>query len=274
MSFDVTFPGDKYSNEAELGTALNGWCSKYVFQKEQGDTGYVHWQCRVSLIKKRRMAEVLTIIVPKVGGHWSPTSSKVHAAGSFNYVLKEDTKLAGPWTEKSFLDPPKLTRQLKIFMAQEKRAWQSGLENMIRIEDDRKIILIYDTVGNSGKSIFAEYLEYHRLALELPPLRAFEDLLQFAYGFDDQKAYLVDMPRAMKKDKLSEFYSGLECLKNGVVWDKRYAAKKRRMDRPQVVVFTNTLPAWEFMSIDRWSCWKMSTNYSLISFAPGEGAAL
>ena len=108
--FDVTIPGDLYPNEVEVAKALNGWCKKYVFQKEQGDTGYVHWQCRVSLIKKRRMAEVLTIIVPKIGGHWSPTNNKVHAAGSFNYVMKEDTKIDGPWTEQSFMDPPKLTR--------------------------------------------------------------------------------------------------------------------------------------------------------------------
>ena len=117
------------------------------------------------------------------------------------------------------------------------------------------------------------------LALELPALRQFEDLLQFAYRFENQKAYLVDMPRAMKKDKLSEFYSGLECLKNGVVWDKRYAAKKRsrRMDRPQIIVFTNTLPAWEFMSKDRWACYEMDDDYTLTSFSVesgGTGVAL
>jgi hypothetical protein len=147
------------------------------------------------------------------------------------------------------------------------RPWQNQLEASIQETDDRSIKMIYDEVGNSGKSIFAEYLEYKGLAFELPPLRAFEDLMQFAFGFKDQKCYLVDMPRALKKDKLSEFYSGLECLKNGVVWDKRYAAKKRRMDRPQIVVFTNVLPAFEFMSADRWVVYKMETDFSLSIYA-------
>ncbi|AXQ65784.1 MAG: replication associated protein [Cressdnaviricota sp.] len=269
--FDITFPLERYENELELGKGLNGWCSKYVFQKEKSDSGYEHWQCRVQLVKKRRVSEVLNMISPVIGGHWSPTCNKTHHSNSFNYVMKEDTKVAGPWTEKSFMDPPVLTRQLKAFMEKEKRGWQEDVEEIVRQVDDRKITLIYDTIGNSGKSIFAEYLEYHRLALELPPLRQFEDLLQFAYGFENQKAYLVDMPRAMKKDKLSEFYSGLECLKNGVVWDKRYAAKKRRMDRPQIIVFTNTLPEWTFMSKDRWACYEMDDDYTLSPFQIDSG---
>ena len=182
--------------------------------------------------------------------------------------MKGDTRIEGPWTEKDMADPPVLTRQIKEFQAKEMHGWQKGLINMISVEDDRSIIFIYDTKGNSGKSIFAEYLEYKQLAFKLPMMRSFEDIMQFGYYFPDQKCYLIDMPRAMKKDKLSEFYSGIECLKNGLVWGKRYTAKKRRMDRPQIVVFSNSLPAWDFMSPDRWSCWLMTDNKCLRSFQP------
>jgi hypothetical protein len=123
--------------------------------------------------------------------------------------------------------------------------------------------LIHDTIGNSGKSIMSEYLEYNSLAFEIPPLTGMEDIMQFCMGFKSQKVYLVDMPRAMKKDKLAGFYSGLESLKNGYIYDKRYAAKRRRFDRPQVIVFTNVMPEWKFMSLDRWEPWTMQPDHSL-----------
>lgn len=60
------------------------------------------------------------------------------------------------------------------------------------------------------------------------------------------------MPRGMKKDKLGEFYAGIEIIKNGVAYDKRYTAKKIRFDRPNIFVFTNMLPVFELLSKDRW----------------------
>lgn len=67
----------------------------------------------------------------------------------------------------------------------------------------------------------------------------------------------------MKKDKLGQFYAGLECLKNGYMYDKRYSFKRRRIDRPQIWVFTNTLPAWELMSMDRWQVYEMTADFRL-----------
>jgi len=165
---------------------------------------------------------------------------------------------------KNWAEEPVETRQLRAFMAKPLRDWQTVLLARIQQEDDRKIIMVHDDVGNSGKSIFSEFLEYKKLALGLPPLRNMGDLMQFAFGFTNQKCYLINMPRAIKKDKLSDFYSGIECLKNGVVWDKRYAAKKRRMDRPQIVVFTNIAPKWEFMPADRWEVYEMQADHSML----------
>lgn len=263
--FDVTIPKNEYNSHSELGLALKEWCKSFVFQLEKGEkTGYEHWQCRVRLIKKKRLNEVIEQIAPTIKGHWTATCKSVHKANSFNYVMKGDTRLEGPWEDKDFINPPKLTRQLKTFLEHELRPWQKFLMDKIIIPDDRKIMFIYDNIGNSGKSIFAEFLEYKGVACELPPLRAFEDLMQFAAGLQDQKCYLIDMPRALKKDKLSEFYSGIECLKNGILWDKRYSAQKRRQDRPNIVVFANELPAFEFMSKDRWCVMQMTINLSLI----------
>lgn len=242
-------------------TTLNGWCKKWVFQKEKSDSGYVHWQGRISLMKKKRLKEMKQIPLP--GIHWSPTNNKVHEGQTFNYVMKADTRVEGPWSDEDYEEPPPLTRQLKYFLDQKLRKWQELLAEMIKKPDDRSIILIVDTIGNSGKSIFAEYLEYKGDAWEMPPFRLMEDIMQCAMCIKAQNCYLIDMPRAMKKDKLSEFYAGLEALKNGVCYEKRYRFKKRRMDRPQIVVFTNKDPCWEYMSMDRWEVYDMQSDHSL-----------
>ena len=65
------------------------------------------------------------------------------------------------------------------------------------------------------------------------------------------------MPRGMKKDKLADFYAGIEVIKNGVAYDKRYNAKKIYFDRPRVFVFTNMLPCFDLMSKDRWNVWTL-----------------
>lgn len=246
----------------KVANALNGWCKKWVFQKEEcPETKKPHFQCRVSLVKKKRLDEI-TSQVP-LNGHWTPTNKTVHKGQNFNYVMKEDTRIEGPWKDSDYTEPPPFTRQLRYFAEQPLRPWQDDVLKWCEEEDDRSIKMIYDTIGNSGKSIMAEYLEFKEKAFELPPMRVMEDIMQFVYSFNNQKVYLIDMPRAMKKDKLGEFYAGLECLKNGVCYDKRYCGKKRRFDRPQIIVFTNVLPEWSLMSTDRWEAYEMQSGYSL-----------
>lgn len=235
-------------------TVFKGWAKKWCFQREAGDeNGYDHWQCQISLIKKRRLQEILPKLV-NAGlkfGKMSPLS----AEGRENiYCMKEDTKIEGPWKDTD-PDPPPFTKQLE--QIQELYPWQKTIITMLKDWDARSIDVIYDPVGNIGKSGFCEYLEYHGHAYEIPMMRLMEDIMQCVYDVPTHKCYLIDMPRAMKKDKLFDFYSGIECLKNGQVYDKRYKFKKRRMNRPRVFIFTNNVPPESMMSRDRWDVWQV-----------------
>ena len=269
--FDITISRekykDKYENWEDLHKKLIGWCSHFAFQLERGESGYEHWQCRVQLIHKKTCAAMLSDIIPAIGGNWQVTSNGVHTGPKhFSYVTKEDTRIDGPWDDTSLVqEKPPLTRQLQRFMEHEFYPWQATCWKLVQEEDDRWIHLFFDEVGNVGKSVFLEFLEYQGLAFEMPPLRHLEDIMEFAHSFPPQKAYIIDMPRGMKKDKLADFYAGLETMKNGVTYDKRYVGKKRRMDRPQIMVFTNTLPAFEFMSMDRWRIHVLQRDKSIIS---------
>lgn len=251
----------------EFQRFLNEWAKKWTFQKEAGGTtGYEHYQARLHLHVKQRENEIIAKTAhlwPGKSRRWSITSKTCHQGQDFNYVMKADTRIEGPWTDKDFEEPPKLTRQLRDFAGKELYAWQAQVKAWCYEEDDRSIKLVYDSNGNAGKSIFAEYLEYHGLAYEIPPFRQMEEIMQVVMSIKDKKAYLIDMPRGMKKDKLGEFYSGLEALKNGIAYEKRYHFKKKRMDRPQVIVFTNMLPAFEFLSLDRWQVFEMMPDHTL-----------
>lgn len=268
--FTLKFQDERWE---EIGKWLNGWAKKWAFQLETAinqETGepYVHWQGRISLIKKKRKNELLSQL--KREGwpfHWSPTSKEVHDGTSFNYVLKEDTRTDGPWKDSDYEEPPPFTWQLQYFFDNHKNNLdsyqQSILDYLKNGHEMRKIWCIIDEGGYSGKSLFAEYLEYEKLAYEMPPFTCSEDIMQCCMSITEQSAYLIDMPRAMKKDKLGQFYSGIESLKDGKAYDKRYCFKKRRMNRPKIIVFTNTLPDLSMLTGDRWCLWKIDRKKQL-----------
>lgn len=274
--FDLTVPVKPEFGKNETMKFLVEWSKKWAFQAERAKPtdknpdGYLHFQCRVSLFSKKRIGELIqqTKELLPAGHHWSITSTEVHKGQNFNYVMKADSREPGPdngpWTDKDYEEPPVLTRQLREFATKTPHPWQLQCIAMAKELDDRSIKLIVDQHGDAGKSILAEKMEYDGIAYEIPPMRMMEDIMQCVQAINPKKCYLIDLPRGMKKEKLSDFYSGLESLKNGVSYDKRYSFKKRRMDRPQVIVFTNTYPDWLLMSADRWEVWDMQPDKSLL----------
>ena len=256
--YDFRWNADDLTPEIIKGY-LEGVAKRYVFQLEEGDTGYLHYQGRLSLIKKRRKNEALRLFVAPPN-YFEPTSKPEFLRGDAFYQQKKDTRVSGPWTDKDEIKI--LTKQLVLFKGMTLRPYQEAIYKECSKFDMRKINLIWDTTGNCGKSILSEFLEYEGLAEEIPPFRLMDDIFAWVCSRPIKKAYLVDMPRGMKKDRLGDFYSGIEVVKNGVAYDKRYTAKKKRFDRPRIFVFTNCLPNLELMSQDRWVIWKINKDYS------------
>lgn len=230
-------------------------CKKWGFQLEEGKSGYKHWQGRISLRKKKSLSSLISLFksYPQWEGvHFSPTANA--NTKNFNYVFKDDTRIAGPWcdTDEEDIVP---TKQMIMFNSWELYPYQAKLEKLASEFCLRSIDFIYDQDGNIGKSLFSEYMEGKKLAEEVPPFRLMDDIFQWVASRPIKPCYIFDMPRGMKKDKLADFYSGIEIIKNGVAFDKRYAAKKIRFDRPRIFIFSNTLPMFNLMSKDRWKVW-------------------
>lgn len=261
VGFDVTISCAKEENYMEVGKALAPIFKKFVFQQEEGEGGYKHWQVRGHLFKQKTEAQAINQFADKLwNGHWSVTSTAVHSSnGKFNYCMKEDSRIDGPWKEgdEAWDEAPVATKQLKEMMEKPLLPFQEKIIEIAKQWDTRLIHVVICKQGNVGKSMLCELMEFKKLAYEIPPMNDMQDIMQCCMGIRPQKCYLIDMPKAMKKEKLAGFYAGLESLKNGVCYDKRYAFKKRRMDRPQIIVFTNCHPDSDLLSADRWKIWNI-----------------
>lgn len=263
--YDFRFNGEKLTPD-DIRKALGGIAKKFVFQKEQGDSGYIHYQGRLSLIKKRRKMEALKLFTDNPPNYFEPTCNPEYYTGEAFYQMKEDTRIEGPFKDTD--EKITMTRQLEIFGKYEMYPYQKSLYTKSTQFCMRTIDLLYDPNGNIGKSIFSEFMESQGLAEEVPPYRLMDDIFQWVCTRPVKKCYIIDMPRGMKKDKLGDFYSGIEVIKNGVAYDKRYNAKKIRFDRPRIFVFSNALPEFSLMSKDRWRVHTINENKELVDFQP------
>jgi hypothetical protein len=199
---------------------------------------------------------------PLQGAHVSITSNKCNKANDiYYYVNKIDTRVDGtkPYTDKD-PPPPPLTKQLKIFMQEPLAPWMRTLYNEMIKFDMRHINIIYDPKGGKSKSLFIEYCQYKGIATQIPLYRSYEDITSFVCSYkaqgNDTDCYMIDMPRGIRKDRLDEFYSGIESLKDGFLADKRHKATILRIDRPGIFIFTNQIPTQiQELSMDRWIIW-------------------
>lgn len=238
---------------------------KWAFQLETANDGYVHYQGRFSLKAKSRWPKKAFDDAGFKAIHLTVTS-KENRDNDW-YVTKSETWTAGPWKDTDPV-PPKLTHQLVLH--QEKgdlHAWEASLLVIARTWTMRDINVVV-AKGGEGKSLFCEFMEYNSNAYEIPPFNDWKDMARVCFDVPDQKCYLIDMPRAMNKFKLQGFYAGVETLKNGTVFDERYTFKKRRMDRPQIIVFTNIKPDVTWMTRDRWIFHTISDTQTLVPLLP------
>ena len=273
--FDITLSKKKGDEEGLttyklLAYRLSSLAKKFVFQLEKGDEdGYIHWQIRLSLHKRQTCSHVHKNLIPHLPGHWSVTSNEVHDSGNqFNYVMKIDSRIDGPWSDLDNIPPPAtLTPQLTNYWAYQRYPWQIDIERISQEYNERHLHYVYDPHYNSGKSILCEDLEYRDLACEIPGIYSLaEDICQFTFCQQVSKCYLFDLPAAMKKEKMHQMYMALEMIKNGLLFDKRYKGVKKRIPRPAMIIFANNLPKMELMAPDRWIIWYVTPDKRLVRY--------
>jgi len=250
--FDFTLKSENIDRQ-HLHTFLEGIAKKFVYQLEEGSSGYHHYQGRISLFNKKRIGEVITHH-PYPGIHWSMTSTE--GSKTMSYVMKKDGRIEGPWSDQD-PKPIYIPRQIREFESLEPYPWQKQVTEIASTYDTRTINVIYDKDGNNGKTTFRMHLQVHALARSIPFCNDYKDVLRMVMDLPTSKCYFFDLPRAITKEKLFQFWSAIETIKDGYAYDDRYSFKEKFFDSPQVFVITNSPPDCQLMSRDRWCIWKI-----------------
>lgn len=223
---------DSYSPE-ELWKILKEVCKEFYFQLEKGSEGYLHYQGVLSLKNKKYMEGVKNII-GKQSVHLEPVRDLKKLV---NYCQKEDTRVSGPWSIQSTW-----IRTISSF-----RDWQQNLIEFIKDKpDDRTILWYSDPIGSAGKTQMAKYLAVHRKAIVLNNAKTSD----IAYAIPDNPEIVIfDLSRS-NEGHIN--YGAIEQVKNGLVFSAKYESKMKYFNSPHVVVFANTEPDYDQMSLDRW----------------------
>lgn len=267
--------GTEYSKD-DVSKMLQPLCKNYVFQKEKSETGYLHFQGRIRLIKKSIKSTLLKHFkdydladVPS----FSPTSGQVFQTKNFNYVLKSETRVEGPFTDKDFIpeklkEPEYIPRQYR-YAYDEFYDWQKKIYDDSLVFDTRTINVIVDTKGNVGKSTIANIIAIKKNGLIIPNVDDSEKIIYSVCNILQSKnvrdviPIFVDMPRAMSKLTLNNFYSAIETIKSGRLYDIRYKYTEWLIDSPVIWVFTNEYPDVSLLSRDRWKVWTITDDKKL-----------
>lgn len=241
---------------ATVADVLKSLCRQWCFQKEVGELrGTPHFQGRLCLKEKMRLQTLKNKLKGTCleGCHLSPTSAA--NKGNTFYVMKETSRVDGPWSEKSSsCYIPTRVRNFVPFR------WQQKLIDISVENDDRKIHVVYDPAGGTGKSTLMTYMVTHGKAECIPPMKDHKDIMRMVMNLPKKGCYFVDLPRASDKRHMVNMWAALETVKSGMAYDDRYEFRREFFEPPNIVVFTNVIPDRALLSEDRWVVWSIEGN--------------
>ncbi len=230
-------------------TLLKQYCKSWCFQQEECPTTLKkHFQGRFSLKVKERISGV----IKKFPGCSISITCDENKDNNF-YVSKEDTRIDGPWKDTDI--KTYIPRQIRDLTEDKLYHFQKQILDSRLIFDTRHINLIVETKGNVGKTTLKTYAGVHKLGRSIPFTNDYKDIMRIVMDTPKMPLYIIDVPRALRKDQLYQFFSGIETLKDGYAFDDRYSFKEEYFDCPQIWIFMNKIPELELLSNDRWRLW-------------------
>nr|QKV51223.1 putative replication associated protein [Crucivirus sp.] len=233
----------------ELFPSLRRDCKAWCFQFEKSESGYLHFQGRLSLKTKGRVQQA-KLAIGFNWAHLTPTST-ANRDNNF-YVMKEETRLHGPWSDKDVVWPANWGEW------DLPHHWQAEIIDEIeQPAHDRKINVLIDQKGGIGKSKLVEHLERFHKARYIPAV--FEqalDIMGWVMSFDAAPIYLIDYPRSEETKR--SHWAAIETIKGGRAFDKRYKGKEMRFDKPHIWIFTNSCPKSNWLTKNRWLFWTVT----------------
>lgn len=135
----------------------------------------------------------------------------------------------------------------------ELKDWQRLAIAQLQIQTERGILWICDTVGNTGKTWLAKYLQYH-LDCIIMENGGKKDL---AHAYDGSPVVVFDYTRSVQ-EQIN--YGFIENLKNGFCFSAKYESCVKRFPSAKVLCLANFSPELEKLSADRWQIWDLNVD--------------
>jgi len=270
--YDLTIPYDKITIENFTTWCFRN-CSRWAFQIEIGsETNYKHFQARISLKERKRPSHFIKIANKELpSAHVSPTSTPTCFRGDEFYVMKDETRVEGPWTDRTTVDMASIPERWRITPIW--YAWQAKvIEINSQVPCDRIINVLFDPRGSRGKSVVTGYYQSRKLGHRIPAMKDSKEMIRAVFCLDTAPVYFFDIPKATKgsDSKIREMYCAIEEIKSGFVFEDRYKFTQKLIPRAHVWVFTNTIPDINLLSRDRWVFWMIDDKNELVQFTPPE----
>lgn len=267
--FDATFWDEKgIITPKKLGLALKTISDQFVFQLEKGSlNNKMHYQIRMKLrtpnnkmVILKKLNEILCTDIKSLV--IQPTCNKCFLNDDFDYCLKEETRVDGPWTDATeFIT---LEKPWHIISEEQLYPFQRSIINSVSEINDRNCCLLLDFKGNAGKSALCNYIDYYKLGCDLPPSNDYKDVIQSLQNMIESgkntRLLTLDLQRAMPKKNLNGLFCAIEQIKKGKIYDFRNRYTESWIGSPQIWVIMNTVPDIDCLSWDRWKYYQIIDN--------------
>lgn len=130
---------------------------------------------------------------------------------------------------------------------------QKLLEILKRPINNRKIIWIYDIIGNVGKTMFSKWLCFYENA-SIVQKGKYNDIMNYVYNVKKLTTLIIDVPRSSGNNVS---YNAIESIKSGIICNMKYETGMKLINAPNVIVFSNEYPDIEMLSKDRWEIYEI-----------------
>lgn len=217
-------------------------CKKWVIGKENGKNGYEHWQIRVQTSNDKFFEWIKNNI---------PQAHVEKCTDTWEYERKEGMY----WCS----DDTRGIRRCRFGLL---RPEQKRIVKALHSQNDREVDVIFDPLGNSGKSWLVRHLWERGQACYVPPtLSNVQGIISWVHSaYKGEGIIVIDIPRSWKWSE--QLYTCIEAVKDGLVYDPRYSAHMRDIYGVKVLVLTNTMPKLDKLSADRWRVAQVSAPLS------------
>lgn len=255
---------------------------------EKYPDGYLHFQGKFSLIIKAKMGALNESLAKAGFRKYHLSQCSAYSRDDYSYVCKTNSKVAGPWGCEKYVERPKVIRMVNDDVQDlwETNRWYTWQKEVAASGDTNSqyhnmINIIINCKGGDGKSSLAERIECSGEGKIIPPIFNAEGIAKFVFSQAHGKAsktnphtgvkvpkmfplYITDVPRGLTLDDLppnlkiireSEFWAGLEGLKNGYIYETRYCGDSLFFKRPCVFVFSNNEPKFGCISDHKFRAW-------------------